>query len=796
MRPLILTLLFFAVSIGDGSSAQLNRISTSKSVTSTQIYVHFDELPVYLEDLSNRRLDLTLVNTRAIEPISQPEPDDIIIKTLVVQRQGDTKLSIFFRYAPQGLSIAGTADGKLVIDLIPGNRFTGAFAELGSNLGPLLPVELGQETLINPLTFTPYREDWRAFFTDFLDLPNLAPDPAPFFPPFPLTSLLSSVDGASRQVIEEFDGQDMFESLRHIQMQLKSIKSEEDKKYYALTHADILFRLGSVEAALTQFKLVADTYGYDDAGYLAIFAAALIELSTQKFHLAQVRLTRLLERLPEHHPLTAYIRLAVAENQLATGRYRYANQLLDRDDFPPSLSDAVDLRRADYGFATELLDEAFSTYEYFYGSEVMAAKPRSINNYCSLLFNRQDYEKSQRCYLNLASLLNDTNAAGSAHYLAALAEMKAGILSASPEIQFDSISHHFPGTKAALLAELKQADICALNQDECTENVGLWYRRIAGRASSRALAESATFKEALAFFLSGQISLSIDLLQKMLRTYQSGTLRDQAQALLIQLIPDEIERLLDSGQDIEAIALAQQNRAFFEKGWLDDALLFQIGLAFERLTMHPEALRLFLYLKNSSSNLATEGLLFAAIRTAHALGAHPLVEELASEYSYRHPEGAHQLDVLFYQLDCMYSVGLVDEALLQMPDPLPMRPDFRILGATINFQKKQYKLTADLLLPVYHFQRENLSADGLYLLAESLYELGDFSTSEELFDLLAETEKYRRTARHRIIQLSRSQGKELTSALSLESLVEEGESDPWHRFAAQDSRFRQLISNL
>ena len=795
MRPLILTLLFFVLSTSDGSGAQLNRISTSESAITTQIYAHFDELPLYQENLSNRRLDITLLNTRTSDPLAHPEPDDVIVKTLVVQEQGDTRLSIFFRYVPQDLTIAGTADGTLVIDLIPGNRFTGTFLELGSSLGPLLPVKQGQETLISPLAFTPYRDNWRSFFTDFLDMPILAPGPAPFFPAFPLTSLFPS-HRQNIRVSGEADGPDMFEYLRHIQKQLKSIKNEEERKYYALTHADILFRLGSVDAALTQFKLLADTYGYDDAGNLANYAAGLIEISTHKFHLAQVRLTRQLEQLPERHPLAPYLRLAVAETQLATGRYKQADQLLDRSDFPPTLNQAVELRRADYGFATGRFDEAFVTYDQFYGSNVMAAKPHSINNYCSMLFNRQAYAKSRQCYLNLASMLNDTSAIGSAHYLATLAELKAGELSASPEIEFGTIANRFPGTAAALLAEMKQADFCALNQDECAENAGQWFHRITGRSSARALSESATFKEALVAFLDGQYSMSIELLQKMLRTYQSGTLQEQAQALLIQLIPDEIERLLDAGLDIEAIVIAQQNRTFFEKGWLDESLLFQIGLAFERLTMHSEALQLFLYLRNRSTVLDEESLLFATIRAAHALGSYYLVEDLAFEYTYRHPEGAHELDVLFFRLDCMYAAGQIDEALQLMPDPLPQRLDFRILGATLHFKKKQYQLTTGILLPVYKFQRDKLSADTLYILAESLYELGEFSSSEELFDLLIETEKYRRTAHHRILQLSTRQGKKHTSVPSEYSLAEEAAADPWHRFALQDSRFRKLISNL
>jgi hypothetical protein len=596
--------------------------------------------------------------------------------------------------------------------------------------------------------------------------------------------------------IEELDKEDMFESLRQIQKRLTSITNEEERKYYAIAHADILFRLGSVAAALTQYKLLADTYEYDQVGNLAVYGAALIELGEHKFHLARVRLTKLLVRLPARHPLIPHVRLAVAESMLATGQYAQMVQLLEWEGFPPSLNEAVELRRADHAYATERFDEAFTTYDKFYGSEAMATHPYSNNGYCSLLFSRQAFEESRRCYLDLASMLRDSSDAGSALYLATLAELKAEDLSARPEILFATIVERFPGTEAALLAEMKQADLCALAQDECTENASQWFHRIAYRASSRALAESASFKEALTFFLDGQQSKSIDLLQTMLRTYQSGELLDQVHALLIQLLPGEIKRLLEAGLDIEAIALAQQNRALFEKGWLDDALLFELGLGLERLAMYPEALQLFLYLKNRSSSRDREGLLLGAIRSAHALGAHNLVENLAAEYMYRYPEGARQLDVLFYRLDCTYAAGQIDEALLMLPDPLPQRLDYRLLAATLYFQNKQYQRTADLLLSVYQLQQEDLPADPLYMLAESLYELGELSKCEELFDLLTETKKYQQAARHRIVQLSGAQEREQTTELNAYLLAGEAENDPWHRFARQDSRYRQLLSNL
>jgi tetratricopeptide (TPR) repeat protein len=796
MRSLILTLLFFVVSVSEGSGAQLNRISTSESAISTQIFAYFDELPLYQERISARRLDLTLFDTRAAELLPTPQPNAVIIKTLVVQERDDARLSMFFRYAPQELSITGTPDGTLIIDLIPGNRFTGAYRELGSSLGLLTQVKPGQQTLISPLTFSPYKDDWRSFFEEFDDLPILTPVPAPSLPPFPLAALVSSGEARKVPFIEELDGKDMFDSLQQVQKRLKSISTEEERKYYAITHAEILFRLGSVEAALSQYKLLADTYGNDEAGNLSAYGAALLEIGTRRFHLARVRLENLLERLPVRHPLTPHVRLAVAETLLATRQYNEMRRLFDREDFPASLSGAIEVRQADLAQATGRFNEAFTIYEKFYGTTEMAARPHSINGYCSILFSRRDYGKSKRCYLDLAAMLSDRNEAGSAHYLAALAELKAGDGSASPEILFGAITERYPGTEAALLAEMKQADICSLAPVECTENPSQWYHRIADRASSRTLAESASFKEALSYFLAGQKSTSIDLLQRMLRTYQSGELLDQARALLIQLLPSEIERLLDSGLEIEAIALAQQNRSFFEKGWLADALLFQIGLAFENLGMHPEALRLFLYLKNRTASRDEESLLFATIRSAHALGTHPLVEDLSSEYRYRYPQGAHALDVLFYRLDCTYAVGRIDEALLMLPDPPPQRLDFLVLEAALNFQKQRYRRTADLLLPVYQTQQKDLTDDQLYMLAESLFELGNLSTCRELFELLAETAKYKRAAGHRLMQLAGSQDREQSKQWDEFILADEAQSDPWQRFAAQDSRYRQLLSNL
>ena len=93
-------------------------------------------------------------------------------------------------------------------------------------------------------------------------------------------------------------------------------------------------------------------------------------------------------------------------------------------------------------------------------------------------------------------------------------------------------------------------------------------------------------------------------------------------------------------------------------------------------------------------------------------------------------------------------------ALSLLPDPIPQRSDYRILAATLNFHQNNFSRTANLLVPLYRAEENVLSVDHLYMLAESLFELGESGESRELFSRLAETSRYRSTARHRLTLLS------------------------------------------
>ena len=801
MRLLILTLLLVVTFINEGTGAQLKRISQTQSAASIKIYTFFDNLPFYRQRVSDKRLDLTFYNTSVDESLQLPEPDDVIIKTLVTQDQGKTTLSVFFRYIPQNLVLNADQSDTLVVDLTPGNRFTGTYTELRSSLGQVSPVPENRKTIVSPLTFSLFSDDWLRFFENYSDAPFLQPSPSPYFPPFPLTSLV--ITGASGGLdkrlpfIEGLDQNDWFESLRLIQKQLKSITKGEDQKYYAITHADILVRLGSDEAALNQFKLLNEAYKNNSAGNLANYAWSLIRAKNQDFYIAQTKLRRLYDLLPGFDPLLPYVRLALAEIALATNQYKQMKQYLDSmEEMPASLRTRVQLRTADLAFATGRFSDAHPIYRSLYDSSEMTEQPYSINGYCSILLSREFYNESFDCYRDLASLLDNKEQAAQAHYLAALSEMLVGELPGSSTGRFNQIIQSFPTTSAALRAELKQADSCYLQQHDCADNIQAWYRNIAAQATARDIAHEAYFKEALVYHLSGDNRTTIQLLSKILRTFQSGDIRDHVQALLIQILPDEIKQRFADGRDIEAIALAQQNRFLFEKGWLENSLLFRIGLAFENLAMYPEALQLFLYLKQLDNADNSENIHLASTRAAHALGEYHLVEDLATEYFYQYPKGKHQLDILFYRLDCRYGIGHIDEALKLLPSPLPQRDDFRFAAASLYFQRNDYARTVDILLPVYRNRAQIFSDDHLYILAESLFNLKNFTDCSALFKKLSTTDGYRHSARFRLAQITEPIDKKTILDLPVAGNDESSEQDRWHRFAMQDLRYKDLLSTL
>ncbi len=116
------------------------------------------------------------------------------------------------------------------------------------------------------------------------------------------------------------------------------------------------------------------------------------------------------------------------------------------------------------------------------------------------------------------------------------------------------------------------------------------------QANSRPIREEALFKQALVHAILGETMTSIQLLQQYLREFLTGDVRISAQALLIDLLPGEIKRLVDNQEYMQALVLAKKNKDLFQNKWIDSKFLVDIAEAYNRIGIYDEAQKLYLYL--------------------------------------------------------------------------------------------------------------------------------------------------------------------------------------------------------
>ncbi len=804
--PKITTTFFFIIFFFTGVSGAsvLTGISRVQNVESFQLLLFFDDVPVYDTQFSSTRLDMTMSATLVGPAVVTPKPDDVIIRTQLQEDQETTLITIFFRYAPQHLKVDPGPANSIVVTLVPGNRFTNTYRQLLTGLGPIRGVQQEPKTTISPLTFSPYGGDWRSLFMNYHGYSFIQLTPSLYFPPFPLTAILSWEHEFPLLALpfssDELNGPDWFDALNDVQKRLTERTGEQERQYLALMYADLLYRLGNRSAASEQFGLLKKQYKDTDIGRLANFARIVIEGQHDHFYKSQILLERALEQEKQNSPLTPYIRLALAECFLATRQYQKALPYIENSGLlPEQAARRRDIRRGDLYFATKRFQEAGAIMGRYaglsqrtsqlYNIDNYSIDNYSLNNYCTMLYRQQRFGESGRCYQSLKTGFSDPETQAEALYLAALSQIQSGQDSAAHDL-FDSIIKRYPESRAALRAEIKRADLCYLQHSDCSAEPLEEYRKIAELSTSRDIAQEAHFKTALLHRLSGDDHQAVLQLEALLRNYQSGGLRNEAVALLIDTLPRVLSEMLERNQFIDALSLAQRNRFLFVNDWIDHALMFRLGLALEKLSLSHDALSLFLYLKRFPDFERDEGLLHALTRVSHALGDHRLVEDFSSSYLLQFPDGEHWQEVTYYLIDSTLSAGHIDRALELLPVPVPEGRDYRLLAASIHFFADDHQTVVQLLLPLTQFSE--LSVNYHLILAESLFFNGRDNRCIELYEELIKDDVYTDLSNYRLAQIfEKNRNENLTRDIDTQFETDK-DTGYWHRLFAQQQRFEKL----
>lgn len=782
-----------------------SRISRTDLDNSIQIFIYFDQIPDFKQQLSNKRLDVSFADTDFSESIEPIPTDDIIVKTLIISNdardsQGSgpsgPTLSFFFRYIPQEVKVSAEEANTLVIDIIPGNRFTAIYKDLANDLGTLLVVNRSEPYPPNPLVTSPFADNWQTFFTAYRSLAAINPSLSMYFPPFPWIGMIehSITDPKNypAELIENLYAKDWFSALTDIQRALVSSPRDGLEKYLVLLHAEILFRLGNMDAAIAQLNLLTHTYPDESIGILSQYLYYLIEAQKGSHHLAAVGLRQLQKSVGPDHPVTPYLTLSLFENSLAL------KQVEDQSELVPEvllvneeLQQRFEIRTADALRIQAEYEQALHHYDAV-GADILSQLPFSYHGYCEALLHNGYDKLSSTCFLQLSELFVKDGEKAAALYKAATI-YSSELAESSMEALLDRIISTYPHTESAARASLMKADLCINRDISCMEHAGQVYEQVSHRAIDREFSSEAHFKKSLVYHLSGDDSTCLDELMILLREYRTAHIRQHASALLVQLLPGYVAALLDSGNDRAAITLVQQNRWLFDNRWIDLSFLSALSPALERLGLYREAIALNLFLSNEDEQADEQEIYWNLTRLAHLQGNVDLVEDFSSNYFHNFPAGRFYEDVLFYRLDAMYGSGLIDQAELLLPEPLPERFDFSFLAASIYFQQGAYDKTAAILGPL---PKGLLPDNQIFIAAESLYELGRYDEAEFYYLLLEDIPSFRGPALYRISVIAEKRNDSEIGIYQLRQLAGMNDGNRWQKLAEQQLRYIGLMKML
>jgi hypothetical protein len=798
---LIFILIFLEGPLYAATKPTLIGITRENSRNTTEIYLKFDMLPKYIIKQSGKRIDLILEETIVADSSLDFPADDRIVKFLPLVSEEESKLSFFLRYLPEKAHVKPSKDNTLILTLDLGHDSFKTRTNIISGSKKATPPVASEKDFTNPLMATPFAHDWRLFFTRYESDVTIKAPVQYTLPPFPIISMLPPEKEENLPLIPpELNNLAMTEQWNAMEpIMADLLKNEHDpekKKILALTFGEILLRAGNFSGAYKQLYLLEHTYPDQPISFFAKFLLAVLEAEFEDPYIGDYKLHDLESSLEKESPLTPYFILLQIEMALSTNQLKKMKSLLDRDDisFPEDIANTRKLRQADYWFANGNTVKAYVRYKLLNDPSLIEHHPYSLNGFCDSLYQQKLFPESAQCYQKLATHITDKTQLGMVGYRKAMSELhykqQYEMLT-----EFSTLEDAFPDMDAGYKAGIKKTDIRFLTKKNWEAGSARSYRLIAEKAIVRSTAEEAALKEALIYRIMGKNEKALELLMTFLRDFRTGNLIETAQAVLIDILPGELKRLIEKEEYVKALVLAKQNKMLFEKKWVDIGVLADMAMAYQQLNLFEEAKNLYHYLIEVGGSTAEEKYLPPFIDTLYRQGQYNAVDEFAAQYAEKFPHGEDAQRILLLRLQALLARNKTDQAISLLPSPLPDTLEMQELAARLYFQKNDFPKTTEILLPLWD-RKLSLSVYSRFMLAESLYKKDLYDKAEELFTTVRESARFQDQSLFRLAEMQLKKGQEEKAVKLLQQIVEKGKDPLWQDLAKKELQYNALSKKI
>ncbi len=795
---LVLFLLLFPLSdYAAAQTATLQRVSRLDSGNLVQLFFTFDTLPQHSYNLTGKRLNLFLDDTRSAPKLSMPKSDSRIVKFLIDRQHDKTVVSLFFRYPPLKVELKTTPDKRLVLGILLGNEYSVAYRNFARQIGEVSVVKQHVTDYSNPLVASPYRNDWASFIARYEPQITIKVPVRYTFPPFPVLRLLPATEATASllsQKANDLADKGLWGDLQGLLLgQLQTEKNPEKQKLLALTYGEALLRQKNFDGAYKQFYLLWQNYPEENVGVWARYLEILATAKYSNPYVAAIQADDLATQVAASSTIVAYLQLFRIENALATHNLEKLGKLLADQEFalPKRVLRIEELRQADLAYARHKYVRADAAYSAI-DDKILSRYPYSLNGYCDTLYRHRRYSLSTQCYRKLANLVVDDKSAGMVAYRLAMARLK-NPRTADTINMFADIANTYPGTEAAFRAAVKKVDLLFLAKPNWMGPAARNYKALAKSAPLADIREESTLKEAIMYALQKKAEKSIPVLMQLIRDFGPGGLRVTAQALLISQLPGEIKHLVDSKKYLSALTLAKQNKLYFEKGWIRKDIFVDIAKAYDEANLYGEAEKTYLYLYDISEPNEREQYFPPLIRSIFNQGNYRMVDDYASQYAYLYPKGKYTTEILSLRLQALTRLGAYQDALKLLPKPLPGNGKLRELAAVIYFYTNQYETAGKILTDI---GADHLQPRQKFILAECEFNTGKYQQAQPLYQALEAKSSYHEQALFRLGQIAERQGQNEKSLKFYQKIVETGKDSVWRSYAERELEYQRLSKSI
>jgi tetratricopeptide (TPR) repeat protein len=780
----------------------LQDIARTDNRESTQIYLTFDNLPVYSIDVREKRLDITLEVTRPANNLKYFATDSRIIKVLPITNDDSTVISLFFRHKPRDIRTEKTSEGKLIVEIEIGNQPDRTNQLVSKQVKDMTSLDGKPEDRTNPLKNSSYAHDWQRFFTDYESELSYSVPIRYSTPPFPLIDLLPALAGDNHSPllpseVTELAERGSWKEIQPILLELlKATKDLEQQKRLALTLGEVLLHSDAYEDAYKQLFLLNKKYKEEPVGIFARFLLLLLQAQNLENFSASPDLKELETSLGPPNPLLPHLVLFEIETALAAQQFKKAQQLLDRQDvaYPATTQKIKDLRQADTFVGLRQPLKAYVAYQFLKDTAPFDIYQDSLKNFCETLYFHKKYKEAEGCYTRLIPLIEEKTASGLISFRKVMSTWH--LAPGSPHLEdFSLVEDAFPNTEAGYRAALKKTDLKYLMDKTWAEDAIHAYHALAEKAVQRPLVAEASFKEALIYRMLGQNERSLALLMKFLRDFQSGDIRPTAQALLIDILPDTIKDLVQAKKFPEALVLAKQNKEVFLKNWLDIGILGDLAYSYRKIGLYNHAKEMYLYIMDIVKVDQREQYFLPLVETAYDQGDRKLIEQMSTRYLNTYPQGKDRDQILLFRLNALIAEGQLSQALALLPSPLPKNDMLHTVAASLAFQTNNYSNTLKYLEDISE-KTKNSSPEILFMTGESLFKTGNMSGAEKAFIPLQEKKFHFDQVHYRLAQIELDKGNTEKALKLFREIVDKGESPLWRRYAAEELDYVESTDRL